>query len=203
MHINHTHPQFGDAFFERFTEMQKLWQTHPVLSLKQSIISSLNANDLVSLQQKVSELVHVIESKEKPLLQNITFSLAGDARFSTLVTDSTLDAQQKNFVKKHQSIVSATCNNSFKRLIEYAVISDTKHYSTVHNDYANFQFAVDGLRQVKKIHDHLGSQMYLAQKIQSKIKSRPHLLADDVTTLQESHESQLGLMARLPQFSFR
>jgi len=202
MHIHHTHPDFAENFFARYSQVSKMCSKHPVFLQKGSILNQIEANRLDTLPQHISAFVALVEEKEKPLWNSIRFAVRENPLYTPRKIFSELGAEQKEFVKKHQSLVSLSCSDSFQKLIECAVISDTKNYAAVSTDYAHFQTAVDATKQLASLHEHLSGQLYLAKKIKSQVTGQSHNLTRDVTALKESHESQIGLMARLPQFSF-
>ena len=202
MYIHHTHPDFAENFFERYSQMSQMCEKHSVFSQKGTILDQIEANQLDTLPKHLNAFVALVEQHEKPLWNTIQFAIRNNPRFTPQKSFSELTDEHKEFVKKHQSIVSESCSDSFQKLIECAVISDTKNYGSVSTDYAHFQSAVDATKQVSALCDHIDAQIYLAKKIQTQFNSQSQNLTRDVTALKESHEGQIGLMARLPQFTF-
>ncbi len=200
MHINHTHSHFDLHFTDRLQQVQQLFEHHPVLSMKKNILDSLHFQQVIQLQQAVSQLHDIILTKEKPLLSQITLEKP------QLVFDSTpreLHDEEKEFVQKYAFLVRQHFGPIFTQLEEYAIISDTKQYHSAYIDYQHFQQSVDAISQKKQLHHILDKQALLAKKIGFRLQTDASTIHTDVSRLKSTLLDQQAVLARLPQFSLK
>jgi hypothetical protein len=203
MHVQFTHPDFAEVFASQVKSVREYIKKHPILSQKEDILLALNHQDLQTLPKHVDSLIDLL-SFELELWEGVRIDIH-KTKYSHVpnhhLHDSSPDLHEDeaSFVKHHFSMVNRYFPARFERLYTYA-ISPAQDYKQHAFDYLQFQLAVDALRQLSFLKEHLKKQHYLAKKIQTKCRSHAHSLYEDVQALKESHDGQIGILSRLPVF---
>ncbi len=199
MHLNHIHPEFDLQYMDQLQHIQRIFEHHPVLSMKKSIIDSLHFQQVFQLDNQIRNLGNLILTKEKPLLQNLQFQ---KPTLIHTIEKRELHEEEKEFVQKNAFFVKQHFGSIFTPLEEYAIISQTRYYEDAYKDYQQFQQSVDAIFQKKNLFDVLDRQLLLVQKISFKLQTDASFVHTDVAKLKSSILDQQAVLARFPKFSF-
>jgi len=197
MHINHLHHEFDQSFSQNLVDVQKLFDSHPILRKKNELLNSLHHDHVIDLKQQIHALGSLIIHDEKPLWEQM------ELRMPHLIhtqIEQELHSDEKKFVHTHSLTVREHFGPAFLALEEYALISDTKHYPQSHQDYQKFQQAVDAITQKEQMQQLLEKQCFLIQKLDYRLKTDASTIYPQVQTLKSSLLDQQALLSRIPHF---
>jgi len=196
------------SIHERLAQVNKLFETHPILGQKTARIRALAADRPIENKEHIAHLAEILLNQEKPLWQSVRIHAQTIRAHSVEINareenSLALDEEQKKHIQEHAAVVKKFSGKEFDALCEYALISKEKSYESIKQDYQRFMAAAGAAQQLATMSELLDQQHFMLRKLDARLNLDAHRISPLIADLKLSLADQQTLAARLPQFSFK